>query len=71
MKQVIYKNRSIKRIQDYPDILTVEEVSELLGICPKTVYKLIKNGEMKKRNVGRLFRIPKIYVLSYMGINCD
>lgn len=37
-----YSKRSLKRLADYPDVLTVEEASELLGVCTKTVYSLIK-----------------------------
>ena len=57
-----------KCINDYPDVLTVEEASEIIGICTKTLYKLIKNGEIKKVSVGRLFKIPKMNILSYLGI---
>ena len=39
-----YSKRSLKRLADYPDVLTVEEASELLGVCTKTVYSLIKKG---------------------------
>ena len=52
----------------YPDVLTVEQVSELLGVCTKTVYAMIRRGELKKQNVGRLFRIPKSYLIEYLGI---
>lgn len=67
-KYSVYNRQSIKRIQDYPDILTVEETSELLGTCTKTVYNMIKRGELKTQKVGRLIRIPKSYLLSYLGI---
>lgn len=67
-KHFAYNRQSLKRIQDYPDILTVEEASELLGICTKTVYNMIKRGELKTQKVGRLIRIPKSYLLSYLGI---
>lgn len=69
-KQSPYSRQSLKRISDYPDILTVPEASELLGVCTKTVYKMIKNGQLKKQNVGRLIRIPKSYITSYLGIDC-
>ena len=53
--------QTLKRLRDYPDVLTVEQVSELLGVCTKTVYSMIRRGELKKQNVGRLFRIsPKV-----------
>lgn len=66
--QSLYSNKSIKQISDYPDVLTVEEASEILNVCTKTVYKMIKNGDLKKKNVGRLFRIPKIYIAAYLSI---
>jgi len=62
------KNEAVKYICDYPDILTVEGVSEMLGVSTKTVYKLIKEGKIKKRSVGRAFRIPKINVINYLGM---
>ena len=30
--------------KEYPDVLDVKQVSQLLGVCDKTVYKLIKDG---------------------------
>ena len=67
-KQSIYNPQSVKRISDYPDILTVQEASELLGVSTKTVYKLIKEGQIEKRAVGREFKIPKVNVTDYLGI---
>ena len=29
---------------------------------------MIRRGELKKQNVGRLFRIPKSYLIEYLGI---
>jgi excisionase family DNA binding protein len=67
-RQSLYSKQSIKRISDYPDVLTVEETSEILGVCTKTIYKMIKKGDLKKQNVGRLFRIPKSYIIAYLDI---
>jgi len=66
--QSLYHPQSIKRIIDYPDILTVQEASELLGVSTKTVYKLLKQGQIEKRAVGREFKIPKINITDYLGI---
>ena len=66
--QSLYSPQSIKRISDYPDILTVQEVSELLGVSTKTVYKLLKEGQIEKRAVGRTFKIIKTNVTDYLGI---
>lgn len=67
-KESLYSRQSIKRLSDYPDVLTVEEAAEILGVCTKTIYKMIKKGDLKKQNVGRLFRIPKSYIIAYLGI---
>lgn len=63
-----YNRQTLRKLRDYPDVLTVEQVSELLGVCTKTVYTMIRRGELKKQNVGRLFRIPKSYLMEYLGI---
>lgn len=70
-KQSALTTKTKKQIKDYPDILTVEETSELLGICTKTVYKLIKQGKLQKVKIGRMFRIPKKFLLNYLGIDVD
>lgn len=67
-RQSPYSPQSIKRICDYPDILTVEEASELLGVSTKTVYKLLREGQIEKRSVGRAFKIPKVNITDYLGI---
>lgn len=63
-----YNRHTLRRLRNYPDVLTVEQVSEVLGVCTKTVYAMIRRGELKKQNVGRLFRIPKSYLMEYLGI---
>jgi len=52
--------------KEYPDVLDVKQVSKLLGISTKTVYKLINNGTLPCLKVGREFRILKVAVMKYM-----
>jgi len=59
----------IKRFRDYPDLLDVGLASELLGISTKTVYKLIKDGHICPKKVGRAYRISKISLLNYLEID--
>ena len=35
-----------KYLENYPPVLSVEEVAEILSITPKTVRNLIKSGEI-------------------------
>jgi excisionase family DNA binding protein len=51
----------------YPDVVTIEQMCEMLGgISKKTGYRLLQNGVIKSLMVGRRYRIPKVYVLEYL-----
>ena len=56
-------------LKDYPDVLTVEEMSRALGISTKTGYKLIRENKIESLKVGRSYRIPKAHLLSYMRLD--
>ena len=55
-------------LKEYPDILTVEEMSKALGVSTKTGYKLVRENKIECMKVGRSYRIPKAHLLSYMRI---
>ena len=55
-------------LKEYPDIMTVEEMSRALGICTKSGYKLIREGKIKCLKVGRSYRIPKAHLLTFMNV---
>ena len=54
--------------KEYPDILDVKQVSRLLGVSTKTVYRILGNGELESLKVGREFRVPKVNVMKYIKI---
>ena len=41
------------------EMLTVEEVMEILYLGKNTVYGLLRSGELKGVRFGRVWRIPK------------
>jgi excisionase family DNA binding protein len=55
-------------LKDYPDVLTVEEMSRALGISTKTGYRLIRENKIESLKVGRSYRIPKAHLLLYMRL---
>lgn len=55
-------------LREYPDIMSVEQVSEVLGISTKTCYKLLRAGTICCLKVGRSYRIPKAHLFTYMSI---
>ena len=55
-------------LSEYPDILTTEEVCQLLKVSKNTIYKLIHSKQLKAKNVMRHYRIPKSELLHFMGV---
>lgn len=51
---------------DYPDILTVEEVCEALRVGYNAMYDLLNAGKIKAYKNGRVWRIPKAAVKKYI-----
>ena len=58
-------------LKEYPDVLTTKDLQSILGISGKTVFRLLHSGQIKSIKVGRSFRIPKIYLLQYLGLVSD
>ena len=44
---------------NYEDMVNVEQLSEMLGgVSAKTVYRLLKKGEIQSKYVGKRYLIP-------------
>lgn len=54
--------------KDYPDVVTVEEMSQMLGISTKTAYRLLKNNVIDHFMIGRIYKIPKYHILNYLNL---
>lgn len=52
--------------EGYQDILTVEEVSEMLVMGRNAVYGLLQGGTLKGYHNGRVWRIPRQAVIEYV-----
>ena len=57
--------------REYPDVLTVKQLGEILDICEKSVLKLVTENKIRSIQVGRLYRIPKLFLMSYLGMADD
>jgi len=49
-----------------PDVLTVDQVAEMLQVSRATVYKLINEGEIPCKRVGERWRFSRQAVLDWM-----
>ncbi len=52
--------------KDYPDIVSVEQVSEMLKIGQVLAYRLVRSGEIKSRKVGRRYIITKQHIIDFV-----
>ena len=51
---------------DYPDIVTVAQLQQMLGESRHLAYDLINNGYISGVKIGNAFKIPKVNVINYV-----
>ncbi len=57
--------------KDYPDVVSVGQLKEMLQIGQVLAYKLVKEGEIKSRKVGPEYKILKSTVIEYLSRGCS
>ena len=62
--ELLTENNTFK---NYPDIVNVEQMTEMLNIGRNTAYKLLDTNEIKSIRIGRTHRIPKMNVIAYLN----
>jgi excisionase family DNA binding protein len=50
-----------------PDVLTLEEVAELLAVDPAAVAALARDGELPGRQIGEAWRFARTAVLAWLA----
>lgn len=50
----------------YPDVVSVEELMEMLHIGKVLAYKLLNSGAINSIKVGRAYKIAKQNVIDYV-----
>lgn len=60
------KDKGTILFEKYPDIVGVQQLMEMLQIGQVLAYKLIKDGEIPSRKIGREYKIPKQNVIEYV-----
>ncbi len=57
------------RIEELPDVLTVEETAAVLRVCKKVVYEDVERGTIKAARIGpkRIIRIRRETVLALLA----
>ena len=61
------KDRFMEEAFDsYPDVVSVEEIQQMLRIGKNAVYTLLKDGAIKSIKVGKRYIVPKKYVIEFL-----
>lgn len=54
--------------KDYPDVVSVEQVTEMLHISPSFAYRLLRSGDLQAKKVGSKYIIAKKSVIAFVGV---
>lgn len=52
--------------ENYKDIVGIDELCDMLGIGRNKAYELLRSGDIKHKMIGKKYRIPKKYVITYL-----
>lgn len=55
--------------KDYPDVVDIKQLREILNIGITKAYKLVNNNIIHSRKVGREYKIPKLMIIEYLTTN--
>ena len=52
--------------ENYPDVVTVKELCQMLQIGRNTAYDLLNSRRLASVRIGRKHLIPKTYIIAYL-----
>ena len=64
LKKFFYEDKAMIKEKE---LLTVKETAELLGVCDRTIYKLIKEKKLFALEVGKRLLVPKNKIYDSLG----
>lgn len=51
---------------EYPDIVTTEQLCKMLNIGKNTAYKLLGDGKIKSVRIGKSHKVLKASIIDYI-----
>lgn len=54
-------------LNNYPDVMTVKQAAEALGVSAASVYRLVHQRTIGSCSVGRKILIPKVCLIDYLN----
>lgn len=54
--------------KDYPDVVSVAQLSQMLCISEKTVYRLVRDQKIGFFKIGRTYKFSKVHIFDYLHV---
>lgn len=51
---------------EYPDILTVQDIMQALCIGRNKAYYMLKHNQIKNIKIGKNYKVPKPYLIEFV-----
>ena len=61
------KQTETNQLENYPDILTPQDLRQILRIGRAATYKLLAAGVIPSFKIGRIYKIPKDGLAAYLN----
>ena len=61
------QSKSYELFSDYPDILSVQQLMELLQIGKVLAYRLIEEKKVKAIKIGREYKVLKTSIIEFIN----
>lgn len=68
MKSMI-KHKEERMFNDFSEIINIKDLCNMLHISKHTAYTLVKSGKLPAKRIGRIYRIRKLDVISFLSSN--
>lgn len=65
--EICEKEVNSGQLTDYPDVLTVAQVEQVLGICRHSAYALVNSGKLGSLRIGKRTIVPKVCLRDYLN----
>lgn len=62
--EMIYQNL----FAEYPDVVTVDQMCDMLDISTVTAYRLLKSKKIQSLRIGHVYKIPKLCILQFLNL---
>lgn len=65
---ILMENNNKDIFKNYPDVVTVEDLQNMLHIGRNTAYGILKDGAIKTIKIGKKYIIPKQSVIEFINV---